>query len=62
MKSHFEALQKDPIQQALYQAISHYSDLLYASNEELAASNHHNDMLLTSLCVHVLNHLLKVDV
>lgn len=59
-KSHFDAMLSDSKQLALYQTISHYGDLLYASDEELAASSHHNDMLLTSLCLHVLNHITKV--
>ena len=59
-ESHLTALSSDPRQLALYQTISHYHDLLYASDVEPSASCSHNKMLLQSLALHVVNHSMKV--
>lgn len=59
-KPHLSSISQNPRQLALYQAFSHYCDVLYASDEELSATNAHNEQLITSLCLHVLNHVMKV--
>ena len=59
-KPHLVAISQDPRQLALYQAFSHYCDVLYASDEEISSTNTHNEQLITSLCLHILNHVMKV--
>ena len=59
-KPHLDSLPSEPRQLALYQTISHYHDLLYASDVDISSNSSHNTMLLKSLALHVVNHAMKV--
>lgn len=44
----------------LYQQLTHYHDIMYSSGRELAETGEHNTHLIRMLCIHMLNHVLKV--
>lgn len=44
----------------IFQHMTHYHDILYASGEEISKKSDHNQTMITSLCLHILNHVTKV--
>lgn len=53
-------MEKDPRMRLLYQQLTHYHDIMYSSGHELAETGEHNTHLIRMLCIHMLNHVLKV--
>ena len=44
----------------IFQQMVHYHDILYASGEEISKQDDHNKLMIESLCIHMLNHVMKV--
>ena len=53
-------LQQHPRLQLFFQSLTHYHDILYASGEEISKTSTHNSLVISSLCIHILNHVMKV--
>ena len=53
-------MKKDPRFSLLYEQLTHYHDILYTSGHEFAETTEHNTLLIKMLCIHLLNHILKV--
>ena len=44
---------------SIFQQMMHYHDILYASGEEISKQDDHNRLMIESLCIHILNHVMK---
>ena len=54
-------IQQHPRLQLFFQSLTHYHDILYASGEEISKTSTHNSLVISSLCIHLLNHVMKVQ-
>ena len=44
----------------IFQQLTHYHDILYTSGVELGPPSEHNDLLISALSIHIMNHIMKV--
>lgn len=59
-QSILQQIQQHPRLQLIFQSLTHYHDILYASGEEISKSSSHNSLVISALCIHLLNHVMKV--
>lgn len=56
----FTQLQEHHRLNTVFQYMVHYHDVLYASGEEISKNSDQNKLIVSSLCLHMLNHVTKV--